>query len=80
MSSDLLSVLSNAAGWIPGVQGFSATGFSANLAIVAISSWIIGFLVGRSYLGNRVAYLLTQGALPEEILLLTFTNKASGST
>jgi len=58
MSSDLLLVLSNAAGWIPGVQGFSATGFSANLAIVAISSWIIGFLVGRSYLGNRVAYLL----------------------
>ena len=58
MSSDLLSVLNNHAGWIPGVQGFSANGFSANLAIVALSTWIIGFLVGRSYLGDRVAYLL----------------------
>ncbi len=58
MSSDLLASLTNIAGWMPGVQGFAAVGFSTNLAIVAFAAWVIGFLIGRTYLNNSIAYLL----------------------
>jgi hypothetical protein len=58
MSPDLITVASNTAGWMPGVPGFAASGFTLNIALVALSAWVLGLLIGRTYLATSTVYLL----------------------
>jgi len=58
MSPDLLAFANSLAGWVPGTVGYIATGFTANLAVVAFCAWVSGLLLGRLYLENNIAYLV----------------------
>jgi len=77
MSPDVFAVANSLPGWMPGVVGYIATGFTANLALVAFCAWFSGLLFGRLYLGNNIAYLVITAKI--SLPLVYFSVIADGS-
>lgn len=74
---DVLAVVNGMPGWVPGVVGYIATGFTANLALVAFCAWLSGLLFGRLYLENKIAYLVITAKIT--LPLVYFSVIADGS-